>query len=365
VKIKISNLGGQVTEVLLKKFKTFDKLPLYLIKDQNASFNISFATQDNRNLQTKDLFFEPTLTKNGDNQVLSMKLKVSANEYLEYRYELKPDDYMLDFAIQSQGMNSAINTSQSINLDWKLKTYRTEKSVKYENQYTDLRYLFNGDEFEYMNAMSDENEEEPQNLNWVAFKQQFFTSILLTDEPFDKAKLISKNLVQDEFIDTIYTKQYHASIPLQAKNGELDYNMNLYYGPVDYKILSKYEGKHLDRIMSLGWGIFRWINKYLFIPMFGFLSSFIGNFGIVIILLTIVVRIVMSPVVYKSYISSAKMKVLRPEMQEINDKYKGKENAMKRQQETMALQRKAGVSPLSGCIPALIQMPVFFALFRF
>ena len=365
VKIKISNLGGQVTEVLLKKFKTFDKLPLYLIKDQNASFNISFATQDNRNLQTKDLFFEPTLTKNGDNQVLSMKLKVSANEYLEYRYELKPDDYMLDFAIQSQGMNSAINTSQSINLDWKLKTYRTEKSVKYENQYTDLRYLFNGDEFEYMNAMSDENEEEPQNLNWVAFKQQFFTSILLTDEPFDKAKLISKNLVQDEFIDTIYTKQYHASIPLQAKNGELDYNMNLYYGPVDYKILSKYEGKHLDRIMSFGWGIFRWINKYLFIPMFGFLSSFIGNFGIVIILLTIVVRIVMSPVVYKSYISSAKMKVLRPEMQEINDKYKGKENAMKRQQETMALQRKAGVSPLSGCIPALIQMPVFFALFRF
>jgi YidC/Oxa1 family membrane protein insertase len=364
VKIKISNLGGQITEVLLKKYKTFDKLPLYIIKDNNASFNLSFATQDNRNLQTKDLFFEPTLTQNGENQVLSMKLKVSANKFLEYRYELKPDDYMLDFAIQTQGMNNAINTSQNINLDWSLKSFRTEKSVKYENQYTDLRYLQNG-VFEYMNAMSDEDEEDTEKISWIAFKQQFFTSVILTDEPFDKAKLISKNLVQDEDIDTVYTKQYFASIPLLAKNGELDYNMNLYYGPVDYSILSKYKGKQLDRIVSLGWGIFRWINKYIFIPVFGFLSSYIGNFGIVIILMTIVVRIIMSPVVYKSYLSSAKMKVLRPEMQEINEKLKGKENAMKRQQETMALQRKAGVNPLSGCIPALIQMPVFFALFRF
>ena len=364
VKIKISNLGGQITEVLLKNYKTYNKLPLYIIKDKNASFNLSFATQDNRNLQTKDLFFEPSLSQNGDNQVLSMRLKVAADKYLEYRYELKPGDYMLDFAIRTQGMSSAINTSQNINLDWDLKSFRTEKSVKYENQYTDLRYLQN-EEFEYMNAMSDEDEEDVKKLNWVAFKQQFFASVLLTDEPFENAKLLSRNLVKDEDIDTVFTKHYLASIPLQAKNGELNYSMNMYYGPVDYKILSKYEGKQLDRIVSLGWGIFRWINKYIFINVFNFLSSFIGNFGIVIILLTIVVRIIMSPVVYKSYLSSAKMKVLRPEMQEINEKLKGKENAMKRQQETMALQRKAGVNPLSGCIPALIQMPVFFALFRF
>ena len=364
VVIKVSNKGGQITEVLLKNYKTYDKLPLYIIKDQNASLNLSFATQDNRNLQTKDLYFEPSLTTNGDNQVLSMKLKVAANKYLEYRYELKPDDYMLDFAIKSQGIESAINTSQNINLDWKLKSFRTEKSVKYENQYTDLRYLVNG-EFEYMNAMSDEDEEDVNGLNWVSFKQQFFTSVLLAEDKFESAKLISRNLIQDEDIDTVYTKQYEAYIPLQAKNGELNYNMSMYYGPVDYAILSKYEGKQLDRIVSLGWGIFRWINKYVFIPVFSFLSSFIGNYGIVIILMTIVVRIIMSPVVYKSYLSSAKMKVLRPEMQEINDKLKGKENAMKRQQETMALQRKAGVNPLSGCIPALIQMPVFFALFRF
>jgi len=365
VRIKVSNQGGQITEVLLKNFETYDKSPLYIIKDQNASFNISFATQDNRNLQTKDLFFEPSFSNNGDNQVLSMKLKIASDKYLEYKYELKPNDYMMDFVIHSQGIGNAINTSQNINLDWELKSFRTEKSTKYENQYTDLRYLHDGDEFEYMNAMSKESEDTPKNVNWLAFKQQFFTSILLTDEPFANAKLVSENLVEDEFIDTVFTKKYYASIPLVAKNGELDYTMNMYYGPVDYDILKNYEGKSLDRIVSLGWGIFRWINKFVFIPVFSFLSSFIGNYGIVIILMTLVVRIIMSPVVYKSYLSSAKMKVLRPEMQEINDKYKGKENAMKRQQETMAIQRKAGVSPLSGCIPALIQMPVFFALFRF
>ncbi len=364
VRIKVSNKGGQITEVLLKKFTTYDQKPLYVIKDQNALFNVSFATQDNRNLQTKDLYFEPELTQNGENQVLSMKLKVSRSQYLEYRYELKPEDYMLDFGIRSQGMDRAINTSESVRLDWKLRSFRTEKSIKYENQYTDLRYLQDG-EFEYMNAMSDEDEEEAKDVGWIAFKQQFFTSVLLTDEPFATAELKSLNLVKDEYIDTVYTKQYSASIPLEAKNGEFDYSMNMYYGPVDYAVLSTYKGKQLDRIVSLGWGIFRWINKYVFIPVFSVLSSIIGNYGIVIILMTIVVRIIMSPVVYKSYLSSAKMKVLRPEMVEINEKYPGKDNAMKRQQETMALQRKAGVNPLSGCIPALIQMPVFFALFRF
>lgn len=365
VRITVSNLGGQITEVFLKNYLTYNKLPVYIIKDQNASFNISFVTQDNRNLQTKDLFFEPVLTTDGDNQVLSMKLKVAADKFLEYRYLLKPNDYMMDFAIRSQGIENAINTSQNINLDWKLKSFRTEKSPKYENQFTDLRYLHNDDEFEYMNAMSDEDIDEAKNINWLAFKQQFFTSVLITDQPFENAKLTSKSLVEDEFIDTIFTKQYHASIPLVAKNGEIEYAMNMYYGPVDYHVLKQYEGHNLDRIVSLGWGIFRWINKFIFIPVFTFLSAYIGNFGIVIILLTLVVRIIMSPVVYKSYLSTAKMKVLRPEMQEINEKFKGKENAMKRQQETMAIQRKAGVSPLSGCIPALIQMPVFFALFRF
>ena len=359
--IKVANKGGQITEVELKKFKTYDQKPLYLIKDNNALFNISFATTDNRTLNTKDLYFEPTLTNNGENTVLSMKLKVANDRFLEYRYEIKPDDYMLDFAIKSQGMDNAINTSQSLNLDWDLKAYRQEKSLQSENMYTYYYYKADND----VSYLTNDDEDTEINVNWVAYKQHFFSSILKTDTPFSSAKFISKNLVVDEDIDTIYTKQYSVNAPLDMKNGELNYDMNWYFGPTNYRILNKYKGTDLSDVADLGWGIFGWINKIVFVPVFSFLSSFIGNYGLIIILMTIVVRIIMSPVVYKSYLSSAKMKVLRPEMNEINEKYKGKENAMKRQQETMALQRKAGVNPLSGCIPALIQMPVFFALFRF
>ena len=359
--IKVANKGGQITEVELKKFKTYDQKPLYLIKDNNALFNISFATTDNRTLNTKDLYFEPTLTTNGENNVLSMKLKVADDRFLEYRYEIKPDDYMLDFAIRSQGMDNAINTSQSLNLDWDLKAYRQEKSLQSENMYTYYYYKADDD----VSYLTNDDEETEINVNWVAYKQHFFSSILKTDTPFSSAKFISKNLVVDEDIDTVFTKQFSVNAPLDMKNGELNYAMNWYFGPTNYRILNKYKGTDLSEVADLGWGIFGWINKIVFVPVFSFLSSFIGNYGLIIILMTIVVRIIMSPVVYKSYLSSAKMKVLRPEMNEINEKYKGKENAMKRQQETMALQRKAGVNPLSGCIPALIQMPVFFALFRF
>lgn len=361
VRIKVNNKGGQVTEVELKNYKTWKKTPLYLIKDANASFNINFGTTDNRILNTKDLFFEPALTKNGENQVLSMKLKVDANRFLEYRYEIKPGDYMLDFAIRSQGLSNVINTSQALNLDWDLKSFRNEKSFYAENMYTWYYYKAD-DDVDYL-SKDDENTE--QDVDWVAYKQHFFTAILKTDTPFASAKISSKDLVEDEDIDTVYARQFTMNAPLDMKSGELNYAMNMYYGPSDYKTLKQYKGTDLDESVDLGWGIFGFINRIIFVPVFSFLSSFIGNYGLLIILMTIVVRIIMSPVVYKSYLSSARMKVLRPEMQAINEKYKGKENAMKRQQETMALQRKAGVSPLSGCIPALIQMPIFFALFKF
>ena len=361
IKIKVNNRGGHIAQVELKNYKTHDSLPLYLIKNKNASFNLNFGTTDNRILNTKDLFFEPTLSNNGDNQVLSMKLKVANSKYLEYRYEIKPNDYMIDFVIKSEGLDRAINTSQTLNLNWDLKAYRQEKSLQTENMYSEYYYKAEDD----VSYLSQEDDETEKDVDWVAFKQHFFSTVLMTDTPFSSANIISRNLVEDEDIDTVYTKQFILKAPLEMKNGELNYAMNMYFGPTDFKTLKAYKGTDINEIADMGWGIFGWINKLIFVPVFSFLSSFIGNYGLVIILLTIVVRIIMSPVVYKSYLSSAKMKVLKPEMNEINEKYKGKENAMKRQQETMALQRKAGVSPLSGCIPALIQMPVFFALFRF
>ncbi len=365
VRIKVANKGGQISEVLLKKYTNHNDKPVYLIKDNNAEFNVSFTTADHRNLNTKDLYFEPTLSKNGNGTVLSMKLKASENSYLEYRYELINNNYMMNFSLNAVGLDNVVNTGAPLDLNWQLKTIRQEKSVKYENQYTTLQYAFDNGEFDYLNAMAKNKEENLNNVNWIGFKQQFFTSILVTDTPLEKANITSNNLVDDEEIDTVFTKTMAAKIPLAFKNNHLNYDLKMYYGPTDYNILKSYEGKGLEKIVNLGWGIFGWINKYLFIPFFNFLKGYIGSFGIIIILMTIFVRIIMSPLVYKSYLSSAKMKVLRPELQELNEKYKGKENAMKRQQETMALQSKAGVNPMAGCIPALLQMPVFFALFRF
>ena len=360
VKLTIDNKGGQIVKAELKNFDTYDSLPLQLIKKNNASFNLNFGTTDNRILNTKDLPFIPELTKNGENQVLSMKLKVSETQFLEYRYEMKPDDYMIGFAVRSQGLSSVINSSNPINLDWSLQAFRNEKSQRTENQYTCLHYKSEGE----VDNLSPNDTEVLPDANWIAFKQHFFSSILLSDKPFTNVTVTSQDQKGQE-IDSVYTKSYTLKAPLALTSGELNYNMQWYYGPNDYKLLKTYKGSDLSELVDLGWGIFGTINRYLFIPVFGWLQGLLGNYGLIIILMTIVVRIFMSPLVYKSYLSSAKMKVIRPELAELNKKYPGKENAMKRQQETMAVQRKAGVSMMSGCIPALLQMPVFFALFKF
>lgn len=362
LKLTIANKGGQIVEAYLKKYTTYHNEPLKLIKNNNSLFNINFGTTDNRILNTKDLNFEPTLTKNGENQMLSMKLKVDNNRFLEYRYELKPTNYMIDFSLRSQGLGAIFNTSHPINLEWDLKGYRNEKSIKSENMYTWYYYKKDGNDVKYLSQNDDDTIDD---VNWVAYKQHFFSSILMTGTPFNKANLVSKNLFKDEVNDSIYTKDFKLKTPLKFSNGELNYAMNWYYGPNEYSTLDTYKNTQLKEVADMGWGIFGIINIYIFRPIFNFLSTLTSNYGLIIILMTIAVRILMSPLVYKSYLSSAKMKVLRPEMEEINKKFPGKENAMKRQQETMALQRKAGVSMLSGCIPALLQMPVFFALFRF
>jgi YidC/Oxa1 family membrane protein insertase len=362
VKLTINNKGGQIKEALVKNFKTYDSLPLYLIKENNASFNINFGTTDNRILNTKDLFFAPTITTNGDIQIVSMKLKVSETQFLEYRYEMKPKEYMVNFSIRSQGLSNVINGANPISLDWSLKAYRNEKSMETENtMYTNFYYKAE-DEVDYINAGKSEILND---LDWVAYKQHFFATVLLSDTSFKNATITSTDLVLNKEIDTVFTKRFELKTPLELSNGELNYNMKWFYGPNDYNLLTTYEGTDLADSADLGWGIFGFLNRTVFYPVFNFLQGFLSNFGLIIILMTIVVRLIMSPLVYKSYLSSAKMKVIRPELTALNEKYPGKENAMKRQQETMAVQRKAGVSMMSGCIPALLQMPVFFALFKF
>lgn len=363
VSLKIANKGGYVVEAILKKYERFKKNSgqlIELIKDNNSSFNLQLQTKDNRVLNTKDLYFEPTLTKVGDNQILSMKLKAGANEYLEYKYVLAPNKYSVDFDIHSQGLNTVLNASKPIDLQWDLKTYRNERSISYENRYAEIYFEYEDGKIDYVGQGNDK-EENPEKATFIAFKQHFFSTILLTKTPFEKAKLHSNDLVMDDKKDTIFTKQYKATIPLAFTNGELDYKMNWYYGPTDYKTLKDYD-RNLEKIVPLGWGVFGWINKFIFIPLFGFLSSFMG-FGIAIIIFTILIKIAMSPITFKSFLSQAKMKVLRPEITEIGDKFK--KDPMKKQQETMKLYNKAGVNPMAGCIPALIQIPFMYASFQF
>ncbi len=364
LKITVASKGAQVKEVLLKKFKSFDEKPLYLVQDNNASMGLSFTTKDSKIINTNKYNFKPTLSKVGENQILKMELALGNGQTLAYVYTLKPDEYMLDFAIQSQGFNTIINTTNPVVLDWKMKTYSHEKSKKYEDQYTELNYEKDDADYDELSARSKDAEETAKDVNWVNFKQQFFSSILLNADGFEKGTFQSKDLY-NENPEGKFTKDFAAKFPLTLKNGEIANNkMQLFYGPTDYNLFTeKYADKNLDRSISLGWGIFGSLNRHLFFPVFNFLKGFVGNYGLIIILLTIAVRIIMSPLLYKSYLSSAKMKVIRPEIEEINKKYP--KDAMKRQQETMALNRKAGVNPMAGCIPALLQMPIFLALFRF
>ncbi len=358
--LKFKNKGGYLSEVKLKKFVDFDSVPIYIIKDNNAAFNINFGTTDSRILNTKDLYFEPSVTKNGDVTVVSMKLKVSESKFLEYRYELKQGDYMMNFTIRSQGLSDVINSSQAINLDWNLKTYRHAKSISYENRYTEIVFEYEGGKDDYL-GQQESTEDTAEDVSYVAFKQHFFTSVLLADAPFKTGKFTSQNLVQDEEIDTVYTKAFTTTLPLELAGGEINKTMDWYYGPSDYKVLNSYD-RNLDEIVPLGWGIFGWINRYLFIPLFGLLGSFLP-YGIAIIVMTILIKLLMSFVQYKQFLSQAKLKILKPELDAIREKHKN--NKAKAQQETLALQTKAGASPMAGCMPALIQLPVFYALFQF
>ena len=363
LELKVSNKGGHIVEAKLLQHKTYDSIPVYLIKDGNSNFNVSFSTTDNRNLNTKEIFFEPALSQNGDNQVLSMKAKVSPTQFLEYRYELKPGEYMLDFGVKSQGLSSVFNSSNPMRMQWDFKGMRHAKSQEYENRYTRLTYEYEDGKTDKL-AQVGEDDEIEQDVTWMNYRQHFFSSMLLTDTPFSEAKLSSRDLLkeaQDADKETLFTKEYKADLLLTPRNGELDYAMNMYYGPTDYKIFKAYD-RNLGEAMPLGWGIFGIINKYLVIPFFSFLSGFLPE-GIAIIVMTILIKLMLSPVQYKQYVSQAKMKVLKPDIAAIGEKYKN--NAMKKQQETMALYSKAGASPAAGCVPALLQIPVFYALFTF
>ena len=361
LKLTINNKGGDLKEVLLKQFKTYESMPVYLIKDKNAIFALNFKTTQGQELNTQQLYFEPSLSQKDGKQLLSMKVKTGENSYLEYVYTLPAEGYMVDVAVRSQGLSGVLNSQNPIELVWGLKARRMEKSVTYENRYTQSAIRYADDKINRMSQGGNSGTKEEQ-VSWVAYKQHLFTSVLISDSAFANGDFLSYNIANEESKDVKYTKNLKSTFPLKTKGGELSESLHFYFGPSDYNVLKQYNDKYeLTELIPLGWGIFGWLNKWLFIPLYNFLANYF-SVGLVIILMTIIVRLLLSPIVYKSYVSQAKMKVLRPEIEEINKKY---EEPMKRQQETMALYSKAGVNPMSGCIPALLQLPVFLALFNF
>ena len=358
--IKVSPKGGLITLVRLKNYTDYLDQPLELVKEGNSQFNVKFTTKDGRRLNTKDFYFTPQLSSKNGKQTLSLKAAIAPNQYLEYIYAIDAERFLVDFTIQSSGIAALLDSSETAILSWETNAYRNSKSIDYEGRYTELTYGYDGDKIDYL-SLSGSDEESPEEVRWVSFRQHFFSAILIPEKPVDQLTLTTDNLADERSLDQVFTKKFGVQIPLAYQSGEFGSQFEYYFGTTDYQTLKSYD-RDLESSIPLGWGIFGWLNRFIFLPLFGFLSSFLPH-GIAIILMTIIVRLAMSPVTYKSYVSQIKMKVLRPEIEELNKKYK--DNAVKRQQETMSLYNRAGANPMAGCIPALLQLPVFYALFTF
>ncbi len=357
IKIVVSSKGGQITKANLKKFDNYLKEPLNLV-DNNQNMNLVFKLKDGGQINTSKLNFEINKNKSKKGK-LTMRALFSQGRWIEFQYSLLPDSYLLDYSITSSNLQNFVNASNLNRLEWSLKSFRNSKSVEYENRYSELTYGYENDKVNEL-SITGTDEEEVDEIHWISYKQHFFNSILIPDKQISNVFLKSENLVQSENKKEKYTKFYSSVIPLE-NNGDFDFKFKWYFGPSQYSTLSNYN-IGIEKSVNYGWGIFGWINKYIFIPLFNFISSFMP-FGISIIIMTIIVRLAMSPVTYRSYVSQVKMKILRPEIEEINKKFS--KDAVKRQQETMSLYSRAGANPMSGCLPALVQLPVFYALFSF
>ena len=358
--IEVNPKGGALSLVRLKEYSDYLDRPLDLIKDGNNKFNIQFTTKDGRRLNTKDFYFFPSLTNYNGKQKLSLKANINTNQYLEFIYRIDTESFLVDFSVKSYGIASLLDNSEPALLEWENSAYRNSRSIDYESRYTELTYGYEDDKVDYL-SLSSSDEETVEDVRWVSYRQHFFSSILIPEETVSELTLTSENLSTDESLDEVFTKKFGLSLPLVYNSGEFESNFEYYFGITDYETLKSYD-RDLESSIPVGWGIFGWLNRFIFMPLFGFLSSLLPH-GIAIILMTIIVRLAMSPVTYKSYVSQIKMKVLRPEIEELNNKYK--DNAVKRQQETMSLYNRAGANPMAGCIPALLQLPVFYALFTF
>ena len=383
VKITLTNKGGRIYSVELKDYKTHDGQPLILFEGDNTQFGLNFFAQ-NRNIQTDQLFFtalSPEMVKvsgpevrkgdhgdekknaenPGESKSVAYRLEVSPGSYVEYTYTLKHNSWLVGFDVKMEGMNGVIAANQpDINLTWSFDVPRQERKSQFgEDRYTQIYYKFFEDDVDKLSSTKTE-EKNLTRTKWIGLKQLFFTSTIIAEESFPSAQVRSTRMEEDnKYLANFYTG---ISLPWSGKPQE-KYGMTFYFGPNHFQTLRQYK-LDMESQVYLGYAIVRPVNRYLIIPVFNFLRDYVSNFGIIILLLTIFIKVILFPFTYKSYISQAKMRVLKPEMDEINAKFPA-DKAMDKQQAIMALYKKAGVNPMGGCLPMLLQMPILIAMFFF
>ena len=360
ISYEVQSKGAQIVVLQLDKFENFADNPLRLISESNSDFNVKLSTLDGRVLNTRDIFFTPTLIDQADSYKLLMTASISTRQSIVFEYVFPKQGYLYTVNLKTEGMQTLLNSSTPPDFSWKTDAFRNSRSIDYENRYTEFTFGYEEDRVDYL-SLNGEDKESREGIRWISYRQHFFSSILIPSTPIASAELTSIDLASEENLEEKFTKTFKTSYSLGLTNGNLNTQLTFYNGPTDYDSLKALDGD-LETSIPMGWGIFGWINRVIFLPLFGFLSSFL-SFGIAIIVMTVIVRLAMSPVTYKSYVSQIKMKVLRPDIEIINNKYK--DDAVKRQQETMSLYSRAGANPMSGCVPALLQLPIFYALFSF
>ena len=367
LEVTLSNKGGQIASVRLKDFQTHDSLPLMLFNKKESDFNFALITQNNRVINTKQMYFEPI--RSGDN-TLSFRLSAGQGRSLTFTYSLQPNSYMVDFKAAGNRLDEVLSlNSTGLDMEWQQVIRQQEKGRKFEDRYAWTSYKFMTGDIERTSDSKDEQVTVSGRVHWVGYKDQFFSSVLISDKVPMESVAIDQKISQKENI--LKNCRTTAVLPFDVKEGE-SIELAYFFGPNKYTLLKGFDDSResgnelqLNRLISLGASVFRWINVWVVIPLFDFLGKFFGSFGFIIFILTLVIKTVLFPLTYKSYMSSAKMRVLKPQVEELNKKYPGQEKAMERQKATMELYNKAGASPMSGCLPMLLQMPVWLALFNF
>ena len=353
--LEISTKGADIKKLLLKNYSNYNDDPLFLIDNNKSKFSYNIPVGRNSTINSQDLNYTAEIVD--ENSSVKLKAQIDPRRELEISFVLKESSDIVDFKLNI--IDNTDSNYENVELIWGRDSFRNSKSIDYENRYTALSYGFENNKDSYLSVAGSTNK-EIDNVNWISFREHFFSSILILSDESNQVEISSEDLSSNETLDKKFTKRFLANIPLKlASYNQISFSM--YFGPTDYETLKDYN-LNLENSVPIGWGIFGWLNRFIFFPLFSFLTNYF-SYGISIILMTIIVKVAISPLTYKSYLSQIKMKILKPELEVINEKYK--DDPMKKQQETMNLYTKSGANPMSGCLPAFLQMPIFFALFTF